>query len=210
MPKGKTIGGNTTKDKSAITDVKKGKPGQTATENAVTNTAAATTTGNAISGTGGFTEGGWKSGEKQGKWEQGATGQWQSGDAVGPWESGDKVGKWEAGATGKWKQGATGQWAGGGGGGGIGKTGSAAAANDQAQVDRVRKDSGFSGMHGGYATESGGAAGGGGTGSPYAPGLSETVRNLGLKSSSLEGKSVEETISRGARKTKKTGQKRSL
>jgi hypothetical protein len=128
---------------------------------------------------------------------------------TGKW-AGGAVGQWKTGATGKWSGGVTGGGGGGGGFGGIGKTGTAAAKNDQAQVDRVRKDSGFSGMHGGYATESGGAAGGGGTGSPYAPGLSEVVKSTGVKSTEqLKGISVEETV-KGARRTKKTGQKRSL
>jgi hypothetical protein len=56
----------------------------------------------------------------------------------------------------------------------------------------------------------GGFGGGGGTGSSFAPGIAQTVQSLGLSSvEKLRGKSVEETV-KGARRTKKTSQKKSL
>jgi hypothetical protein len=210
MPKGKTTGTPVVKKtQSAVTQPKKGKPDTTQQENAVANTAVATTTGNAINSTGSYSEptvGGWKTGEKQGKWETGAEGQWKSGDAVGPWEGG-KQGKWQKGAEGGWVTGdKTGPWSGASGKAAKDSMNEVSTTRGAGGYDRTDYGPGFSGV-----TESGGGAGGGGgTGSPYAPGLSEVVKSTGVKSTEqLKGISVEETV-KGARRTKKTSQKRSL
>jgi hypothetical protein len=150
------------------------------------------------------TEGGWKQGTKTGKWAQGATGQWQQG-AEGPW----------AGTTTTTKKKTGGTYAGGGGGDGrirprLEGTRGGGVSDFRGARDLPSRDGVVEYVDGNGEVTGGAGGGGGGTGSPFAPGLSETVRGLGLRSSSLEGKSVEETISRGARRTRKTGQKRSL
>jgi hypothetical protein len=139
----------------------------------------------------------------------------------GPWESGAKTGKWEQGATGQWKQGAVGKWkVGTEGGGGFGEpakrpfiTGSRFDARGGTNPTPVNYhnsefyDGQGDNLIGGQAA---GGGGGGGTGSPFAPGLAEAVKATGVKSSEqLKGISVEETV-KGARRTKKTGGKRTL
>lgn len=205
MPKGKTTGGNTTtKTSGNITNVRKGKPGQTQQENVVTNEAVATTTGNAIEGTGSFAPGPWESG-KQGKWEQGAVGQWKSQPAPGPWESGTKVGKWEAGAVGQWKTGG-------------GKTGEGSRGTPNVRPRDLIEGThpgpfrdGRSLVYDGSASDgttplddNGALGGGGGTGNPLA-GVASALKSTNIKTTEqLAGKSVEESI-KGARRTRKTG-----
>jgi hypothetical protein len=134
-------------------------------------------------------------------------------DTVGPWESG-QLGKWQTGFEGRWKSGSD-----NGSGGDNGKnwyqqgsrpsdTVGGARNAGQRQVDEYRSGAGFAGVQDPLGVESGGGAGGGGTGSPLL-GVSSALKATGLKTTSeIAGKSVEEAV-KGARRTKKTGQKRS-
>jgi hypothetical protein len=132
------------------------------------------------------------------------------GDFVGGWESGAKVGKWEQGAVGKWQKGA------GGGGGGGGEfpraVGGQAGAklvgsggfihNERGGIEHVVGSSNV--MIENLTEPGGGSSGGGGTGNPLAE-AEAAVKALGLRGASFEGKSVEEAVGRGARRTRKTG-----
>jgi hypothetical protein len=135
---------------------------------------------------------------------------------AGPWESGTNVGKWEAGATGRWEQRSFNKDSVGGGGGTPHHGIHEGNMNSIMDVQRIRDRNGTSGvfdpygMESGAGGESGGGAGGGGTGSPLL-GVSSALKATGLKSTAnIAGKSVEEvTSAKGARRTKKSGQKRS-
>ncbi len=136
-----------------------------------------------------------------GKWKQGAE---------GGWESGTKSGKWEQGATGQWAAAATGGKATGGktsgkASGGTAPNGVAPTGfRNQVITSAGARDAGS--PHGIYEA-GGGAAGGGGSGNPLAA-LSSAVQSLNLKGTEFGGKSVEEVIGYGAKKTRKTGAKR--
>lgn len=130
-------------------------------------------------------------------------------------ESGGKAGKWELGATGQWQQETP------------AKTRPRTAPKPRPTGALPAPTSGFrnqvidrSGVrdagseHGVYevgrAGEGGGVgAGGGGTGNPLAA-LGSAIKNLNLKGAEFGGESVEEVTSFGARKTRKTGAKRSV
>jgi len=147
----------------------------------------------------------WKTGEAVGPWEAGKEGPWESGEAVGPWESGAK-GKWKKGATGAWEGGAEGKWA-DRGKSRVGPTGPSIADGFRDR-NLVGSRNVIENFDGSVVDSAGGAGGGGGTGSPLAAATS-AVRGLGLKTAQIKGESVEELVGRGAKRTRRTGAKRS-